>query len=541
MRDDYAIIRSIEIIENRIYEKLTADCIASSVFVSKYHYQRLFQSIMGESVMNYVKKRKLTIAGKELAESDTTILDIALKYGYSSHEAFTRAFKAYMGVTPVDYRRYRLSAISQKILIGELNIMNNTIKYSKNTEEIIRSINAFIAEAKQTAEFTEKISTHPYESFFDVVVKETNSIVDKLTQSINNINAMVERPNEINKRFELIKIIDDIAFWVNLLTLNINIYIARAKEEHAERYKPVCERYQQLAFISAENSNKIAEIFQELAGLIFNDMKEKGLASLRQIADQIKEVYEYGFHMHKEIIGYDFIADEIENLSEDIRKSYVQLTDSFKGNFDAALSTAVNIVKVFDSYMLRINILSFSTPFELARNIQDECTKSMVTNIKKFEEKLNQAMAAFAEHLNEAENDFRLIEVKSETIERNEKNICQDIVSQCNILAFYTKGEVSKLSKLLDDNDKKGFENILYKTENVITNLHKANENAENSNKYDLKAKLAEPGSQISAISAMLKAMGEKLQVKGYGNVVLLFANEFWCLSERIAKCMSRI
>ena len=539
MRDDQAIIRSIEIIENRIHEKLTADCIASSVFVSKYHYQRLFQSIMGASVMDYVKKRKLTIAGKELAESDTTVLDIALKYGYSSHEAFTRAFKAYMGVTPVDYRRYGLSAISQKILIKELNIMNSTIKYSKNTEEIIRSINGFIAEAKQTAEFTKKMSAHPYESFFNVVVKETDSIVDKLTQSINNVNAMAEQPNEINKRFELIKIIDDIAFWVNLLTLNINIYIARAKQEYAERYKPVCERYQQLAFLSAQNSSKIAEIFQELADLIFNDMKESGIASLRQIADQMKEVYEYGFHIHKEIIGYDFIADEIKNLSEDIRKSYVQLTESFEGDFDASLRTAINIMKVFDSYQLRISILNFSTPFELARNLDDECTKSMITSTRKFEEKLNQAMSSFTEYLNEAQNNFRLIGVKSETIEREEKNICQDIAFQCNILAFYTKGELSKLAKLLDDNDKKEFENILDKTWNFIINLHKVNENTEDGNKYDLKGELAEAASQISAVSAMMKAMGEKLQVKGYGNVVLLFANEFLSLSERIAKCIS--
>lgn len=253
----------------------------------------------------------------------------------------------------------------------------------------------------------------------------------------------------------------------------------------------------------------------------------------------MKEVYEYSFHMYKEIIGYDFIADEIKNLSEDIRKSYIQLIECFKGDFDASMRTAVDIVKVFDSYRLRINILNFSTPFELARNLDDECTKLMVTNIKKLEEKLNQAMASFAEYLNEAQNNFRLIEVKSETIKRDEKSICQDIAFQCNILAFYTKGEVSKLAKLLDYNDKKEFENILNKAWNVITNLHKTNENSENSKEYDLKAKLAEAGSQISEVSALVKAMGEKLQLKGCGKVMLLFANEFWCLSERITKCIS--
>ena len=80
MNKETAVFRSLEMIEKRIAEKLTVENISDSVYFSKYHYQRLFREIVGESVMDYVMKRKLTLAGRELLETNATILDIALKF-----------------------------------------------------------------------------------------------------------------------------------------------------------------------------------------------------------------------------------------------------------------------------------------------------------------------------------------------------------------------------------------------------------------------------------------------------------------------------
>ncbi len=114
MSNTDAVIRSLEIIERCISEKLTAEDIAGGVFFSKYHYQRMFRDIVGEGVMEYVKKRRLTLAGTELVQTDASVLDTALKFGYGSHEAFTRAFKSYMGVTPSDCT---LILLNRKLLI----------------------------------------------------------------------------------------------------------------------------------------------------------------------------------------------------------------------------------------------------------------------------------------------------------------------------------------------------------------------------------------------------------------------------------------
>ena len=57
MDNDNPVFRSLELIESRITEKLTVENIASAVYFSKYHYQRLFREAVGDSVMEYVTKR----------------------------------------------------------------------------------------------------------------------------------------------------------------------------------------------------------------------------------------------------------------------------------------------------------------------------------------------------------------------------------------------------------------------------------------------------------------------------------------------------
>lgn len=63
-------------------------------------FQRIFIFISGISISDYVRKRRLTIAGEEFRNSDISVLDIAIKYGFQSHSAFTRAFKDQHGITP---------------------------------------------------------------------------------------------------------------------------------------------------------------------------------------------------------------------------------------------------------------------------------------------------------------------------------------------------------------------------------------------------------------------------------------------------------
>lgn len=63
-------------------------------------FQRIFIFIAGISIADYVRKRKLTLAGYDLNHSDISVLNVAIKYGFQSHSAFSRAFKEHHGITP---------------------------------------------------------------------------------------------------------------------------------------------------------------------------------------------------------------------------------------------------------------------------------------------------------------------------------------------------------------------------------------------------------------------------------------------------------
>lgn len=72
---------------------------------SQFHTTRKFKEISGIQFRDYLRNRKLAFALKEIRDSDKSLLDIAFDYGFSSHEAFTRAFKGTYGVTPSEYRK----------------------------------------------------------------------------------------------------------------------------------------------------------------------------------------------------------------------------------------------------------------------------------------------------------------------------------------------------------------------------------------------------------------------------------------------------
>ncbi len=73
--------------------------------VSSFFFQKIFSILCGFTVGEYIRSRRLALAGSELLSTDEKIIDIALKYGYDSPEGFTRAFARFHGITPSDVRK----------------------------------------------------------------------------------------------------------------------------------------------------------------------------------------------------------------------------------------------------------------------------------------------------------------------------------------------------------------------------------------------------------------------------------------------------
>lgn len=91
-------------IKNYNDEALTLRMLAKRLGYSEFYTTRKFKQITGMQFKDYLRCRKLAFALKEIRDSDKRIMQIALDYGFSSHEAFTRAFKNTYGVTPSHYR-----------------------------------------------------------------------------------------------------------------------------------------------------------------------------------------------------------------------------------------------------------------------------------------------------------------------------------------------------------------------------------------------------------------------------------------------------
>ena len=91
-------------IESHLAGALTLDEISAIGGVSRFHMVRAFAAATGFSVMRYVRARRLSHAARALASGAPDILSLALDADYSSHEAFTRAFRDHFGVTPESVR-----------------------------------------------------------------------------------------------------------------------------------------------------------------------------------------------------------------------------------------------------------------------------------------------------------------------------------------------------------------------------------------------------------------------------------------------------
>lgn len=97
--------KALEYIEDNLTGKIEYKYIAEIALCSEYHFQRMFVFVIGIPFSEYVRRRRLTLAALDLQNSDQRILDIAVKYGYSSADAFARAFQSMHGIIPSKARK----------------------------------------------------------------------------------------------------------------------------------------------------------------------------------------------------------------------------------------------------------------------------------------------------------------------------------------------------------------------------------------------------------------------------------------------------
>ena len=100
-----SIREAVSYIEENITKDLSIKEIADRVNISPFYFQKGFGMLCGYSLSEYIKRRRLALAGSEVLSTNGKIIDIALKYGYDSPDSFTKAFTRFHGVTPSAVRK----------------------------------------------------------------------------------------------------------------------------------------------------------------------------------------------------------------------------------------------------------------------------------------------------------------------------------------------------------------------------------------------------------------------------------------------------
>lgn len=127
------IQRAVNYMEAHILEPIDYEEVAKQTYSSSFHFQRVFSILCGFTLGDYIRMRRLSMAGKELSSLHVRVIDTALKYGYDTPESFSRAFTRFHGVSPSQAKQggvalKAFSPISVKLVLDGGNLMNYRIE-----------------------------------------------------------------------------------------------------------------------------------------------------------------------------------------------------------------------------------------------------------------------------------------------------------------------------------------------------------------------------------------------------------------------------
>lgn len=116
------ISQAIDYVEDHITEPVNYEEAAKCAYSSSFHFQRVFSVVCGFTLGDYVRFRRLALAGRELAAENAKVIDIAMKYGYDTPESFSRAFTRFHGCSPTQAKKGAViksfSRLSVKLIVS---------------------------------------------------------------------------------------------------------------------------------------------------------------------------------------------------------------------------------------------------------------------------------------------------------------------------------------------------------------------------------------------------------------------------------------
>lgn len=129
MQNIELLMAALEYIEVHLSDEIKTEDVADSCFCSKSTLEKLFRSVHDISVREYMIRRRMMLAAKKISQNpEMSILDIAIEYGYSTHESFARAFEQIWNCKPSEFRKKKFTELFPRLHVppekGDTYIMN---------------------------------------------------------------------------------------------------------------------------------------------------------------------------------------------------------------------------------------------------------------------------------------------------------------------------------------------------------------------------------------------------------------------------------
>jgi AraC family transcriptional regulator len=392
------IYNSISAIENRLSEELSIQELAEQAYFSKTHYKRLFLEVVGQPVMEYIKKRRLQRAAVVLCESGFSVLDVALSFGYASHEGFSRAFKEHFGMPPLQYRKRYSTAKSYHEEAANMVTNEARTNITRYTEDIAKDLETLISKLETIREPVPPVIEKAGRNALGMKVSftEWSHLIRRLKTArdeIRKIPAENETVYELyDKADKIIKTLDETNFQMNLLRLLTGVEWTRMGE-HGISFEPAIKELTILC--NDENNSKEAavKLVAEINTQVQAEIRREAVGCIQQAADNLRKAVAEGASLteklNKLVIdmgayggGFALIAKETEKSTACAREAEVLTTE-----LAAALSksdvTAFQVSDDIPAHMaigrledaaFSMNLNAFNIAIESARaGDRDDC------------------------------------------------------------------------------------------------------------------------------------------------------------------------
>ena len=133
--------QSLNYIEEHLTGEIDYEQLGRIACCSAYHYQRMFTYMAGNTLAEYIRRRKMSLAAADLQDGNERIIDIAEKYGYRSPTAFNRAFQSFHGVAPSSVKTGGVSVKSFSPIVFKITVKGaSELNYRIEAKEAFRII-----------------------------------------------------------------------------------------------------------------------------------------------------------------------------------------------------------------------------------------------------------------------------------------------------------------------------------------------------------------------------------------------------------------